>query len=74
MVTAGPISQLLFFHKAIKCELDELCSSAISVQRQGGRNAQGLLERYEFIRMVYKYHSIAEDDVRIFYTRKVPPN
>lgn len=67
-VLQGPISQLLFFHKAIKCELDHLCTSAIAVQREGGRDAKSLLERYEFIRLVYKYHSIAEDDVRLYWT------
>ncbi|CAI5534729.1 unnamed protein product, partial [Closterium sp. Naga37s-1] len=71
-LASSPISHLLFFHKAIKAELDKLHTTALALER-GGKDTQLLLERYEFLRNVYKryrflsdicvFHSTAEDQV-----------
>ncbi|CAN6451570.1 unnamed protein product [Victoria cruziana] len=57
----SPILMFLFFHKAIKTELDRLHQAALDFATGGDIDA--LLARYHFLRMIYKNHVIAEDEV-----------
>lgn len=63
LLGVSPISQLIFFHKAIKAELNAFHRSAVALRRGAGAEAHAFLDRYRFIRAVYKYHSWAEDEV-----------
>ena len=58
----SPILIFLFFHKAIRSELDGLHSAAIAFATTGG-DIKPLLERYQFFRSIYKHHCNAEDEV-----------
>ncbi|GAV65874.1 Hemerythrin domain-containing protein/zf-CHY domain-containing protein/zf-RING_2 domain-containing protein [Cephalotus follicularis] len=61
----SPILIFLFFHKAIKSELDglHLAAMAFATNRDGGGDIGSLLERYHFLRAIYKHHCNAEDEV-----------
>ncbi|KAF9677368.1 hypothetical protein SADUNF_Sadunf08G0100400 [Salix dunnii] len=58
----SPILIFLFFHKAIRSELDGLHSAAIAFATTGG-DIKPLIERYHFFRSIYKHHCNAEDEV-----------
>lgn len=61
----SPILIFLFFHKAIKSELDGLhrAAMAFATNLGGGGDINKLLERYHFFRAIYKHHCNAEDEV-----------
>ncbi|GAY47569.1 hypothetical protein CUMW_105410 [Citrus unshiu] len=61
----SPILIFLFFHKAIKSELDGLHRAAVAFATNlaGGGDINKLLERYHFFRAIYKHHCNAEDEV-----------
>ncbi|OIT05344.1 PREDICTED: zinc finger protein BRUTUS [Nicotiana attenuata] len=59
----SPILFFLFFHKAIRLELDALHRSALAYATGQLADIQPLLKRYRFLRSVYKHHSHAEDEV-----------
>ncbi|PQQ01183.1 uncharacterized protein Pyn_18684 [Prunus yedoensis var. nudiflora] len=56
-------SDFLFFHKAIRKELDALHRSAMAFATGKRTDIRPLLERYHFLRSIYKHHSNAEDEV-----------
>uniref|UniRef100_A0A6N2N359 Hemerythrin-like domain-containing protein n=2 Tax=Salix viminalis TaxID=40686 RepID=A0A6N2N359_SALVM len=58
----SPILIFLFFHKAIRSELDGLHRAAIAFATTGG-DIKPLLERYHLFRSIYKHHCNAEDEV-----------
>ena len=58
-----PILEFLFFHKAIKAELERLYADALAVENGGEEEFLVLHDRYEFLRFVYTQHSNAEDEV-----------
>ncbi|KAJ6387263.1 hypothetical protein OIU78_017053 [Salix suchowensis] len=62
--TKSPILIFLYFHKAIRNELDSLHRLALAFAT-GHQNVEikPLFQRYRFLRLVYKYHSNAEDEV-----------
>jgi zinc finger-like protein len=62
-VRRSPILIFLFFHKAIRNELDALHRSAMAFATGKRSDIRPLLERYHFLRSVYKHHSNAEDEV-----------
>lgn len=64
----SPILIFLFFHKAIKSELDCLhrAAMAFATNSEGGGDISSLLERYHFFRAIYKHHCNAEDEVSRF--------
>ena len=70
-VRRSPILIFLFFHKAIRNELDALHRSAMAFATGKRSDIRPLLERYHFLRSVYKHHSNAEDEVHfllfVFY-------
>ncbi|KAG6601280.1 Zinc finger protein BRUTUS, partial [Cucurbita argyrosperma subsp. sororia] len=61
----SPILIFVFFHKAIRAELDRFHRDAIefATNQQSGGDIGPLLQRYHFLRAVYKHHCNAEDEV-----------
>lgn len=57
-----PILIFLFFHKAIRSELEGLHRDAMAFATGAG-DIKPLLERYHFLRAIYKHHCNAEDEV-----------
>ncbi|KAL5726400.1 hypothetical protein ACHQM5_009446 [Ranunculus cassubicifolius] len=53
----------LFFHKAIRSELDGLHRAAMAFATEPEGNIQPLVQRYHFLRGIYKHHCNAEDEV-----------
>ncbi|KAK9277135.1 hypothetical protein L1049_006674 [Liquidambar formosana] len=59
----SPILIFLYFHKAIRSELDGLHRAAIAFATHQESDIKPLLERYHFLRAIYKHHCNAEDVV-----------
>ncbi|KAM6562011.1 hypothetical protein CsatB_022009 [Cannabis sativa] len=61
----SPVLIFLLFHKAIRSELDVLHRTAVGLATNHGNGAdvKPLLERYHFLRSIYKHHCNAEDEV-----------
>ncbi|KAL0538735.1 hypothetical protein IC582_022892 [Cucumis melo] len=61
----SPILIFLFFHKAIRAELDHFHTDAVqfATNHQTTGDISPLLHRYHFLRAVYKHHCKAEDEV-----------
>ncbi|KAM7479689.1 hypothetical protein LguiA_027902 [Lonicera macranthoides] len=59
----SPILFFLFFHKAIRMELDALHRSAMAFATRQLLDLHPLLDRYRFLRSIYQHHSSAEDEV-----------
>lgn len=64
----SPVLFFLHFHKGIRLELDELQRSAMAFATGHMADIQPLIERYHFVRSVYKHHSNAEDEVDFYKT------
>ncbi|THG00332.1 hypothetical protein TEA_030056 [Camellia sinensis var. sinensis] len=62
-VLKSPILIFLYFHKAIRLELDKLQRSAMALATGQLADIQPLVERYHMVRSIYKHHSNAEDEV-----------
>lgn len=65
-LTDAPILLLVYFHKALRAELVELRRLAITTLERGYHDHELILElqrRFEFLKLVYKYHCAAEDEV-----------
>lgn len=62
---SSPIRIFLFFHKAIRAELDELHRTALALATNGsGGDIKQLVEKCHLLRSIYKHHCNAEDEVR----------
>ncbi|KAL3695707.1 hypothetical protein R1sor_009783 [Riccia sorocarpa] len=61
--SSPPLVELLFFHKAIRAELARLHQDALAVEEGSETEIRALLDRYHFLRAIYKHHSRAEDEV-----------
>ncbi|KAF8399097.1 hypothetical protein HHK36_014963 [Tetracentron sinense] len=59
----SPIRIFLFFHKAIRSELDGLHRAAMAFATEQHGDIGPLFERYHFLRSIYKHHCNAEDEV-----------
>lgn len=61
----SPILIFVFFHKAIRAELDRFHrdSMEFATNQQSGGDIAPLLQRYHFLRALYKHHCNAEDEV-----------
>lgn len=59
----SPILFFLFFHQAIRSELEALHRSALAFATGQLADIKPLVERYRFLRLIYKHHSNAEDEV-----------
>lgn len=62
----SPILIFLFFHKAIRNELDVLHRLAMAFATGDRSDIHPLPERYHFLSSIYRHHSNAEDEVRNF--------
>lgn len=61
---SSPIRIFLFFHKAIRAELDGLHQTALALATNGsGGDIKQLMEKCHFLRSIYKHHCNAEDEV-----------
>ncbi|KAK2972912.1 hypothetical protein RJ640_026664 [Escallonia rubra] len=58
----SPIRIFLLFHKAIRSELDALHRTAVAFATDRLEDIRPLLERYHFLRSIYKHHCNAEDE------------
>lgn len=67
MEVVSPILIFLFFHKAIRNELDVLHRSAMAFATGKRSDILPLLERYHFLRSIYMHHSNAEDEVHFLW-------
>ncbi|KAL2558991.1 zinc finger protein-related [Forsythia ovata] len=63
--SSSPIRIFLFFHKAIRAELDGLHRAVLALDnnRGGDEDIKQLMEKYHFLRPIYKHHCNAEDEV-----------
>ncbi|KAG6554197.1 hypothetical protein Mapa_004113 [Marchantia paleacea] len=61
--SSSPLVEFLFFHKAIRAELARLHEDALAVEQGSETEIRALLDRYHFLRAIYKHHSRAEDEV-----------
>lgn len=61
----SPILIFLFFHKAIRNELDVLHRLAMSFATGNRSDIRPLFDRYHFLNSIYRHHSNAEDEVQI---------
>ncbi|XVF12013.1 hypothetical protein REPUB_Repub08aG0078000 [Reevesia pubescens] len=65
----APILLLIYFHTAIRAELAELRRVAVAAAADGKSDSHlrefraELSRRFEFLKLVYKYHCAAEDEV-----------
>lgn len=64
--SSSPIRIFLYFHKAIRAELDGLhrAAMALATNRSGGDIKQ-LMEKCHFLRSIYKHHCNAEDEASL---------
>lgn len=62
----SPILIFLIFHKAIKSELEGLHRDAVDFATNQRSDIAPLLERYHFLRSIYRHHCNAEDEVFFF--------
>lgn len=62
----APILLLVYFHKALRAEFTELRRIAVEAS-ESCSHGEGLVielrRRFEFLKLFYKYHSAAEDEV-----------
>lgn len=63
----APILVLDFFHKALRAEFDQLRRIVVEAAEKTGPYSDHLVtdlrNRFEFLKLFYKYHSAAEDEV-----------
>ncbi|KAK9115024.1 hypothetical protein Syun_021821 [Stephania yunnanensis] len=59
----SPILIFLFFHKAIRSELDGVHRAAVAFAADATGDIRPLFERALFLRAIYKHHCHAEDEV-----------
>lgn len=70
----APILLLVCFHKALRTELAEVRRLSLSALESGSHDHDLILDlrrRFEFLKLAYKYHCSAEDEV-IFLALKCP--
>ena len=63
-IYSSPIYELKFFHTAIRAELDNLHQDAMALESGADKEIWDLLQKYHFLRRVYRHHSSGEDEVR----------
>ncbi|KAJ0257348.1 Zinc finger protein BRUTUS-like [Hirschfeldia incana] len=59
----SPILLFVYFHKAFRAQLAELQRLAGDEVRDGSHLAVELRRKFDFLKLVYTYHSAAEDEV-----------
>lgn len=66
----APILLFVYFHKAIRAELAELRRAAVVASELGSYDRQLILEllrRFQFLKLVNKYHCATEDEVCLHF-------
>lgn len=66
----NPILVLVYFHKALRAEFAELRHIAVEALESGTHGGDLLVllrKRFEFLKLFYKYHSAAEDEVNSIF-------
>lgn len=66
----NPILVLVYFHKALRAEFAELRRIAVEALESGRHGVELLVllrKRFEFLKLFYKYHSAAEDEVNSIF-------
>jgi zinc finger protein-like protein len=58
-----PILIFLYFHKAIRSELDRIHRSAVALATDGAGQVEALTDKCRFLSNIYKHHCKAEDAV-----------
>lgn len=64
----APILLFVCFHKALRSELSELRQLAVAASEGDSQDRELVLElrqRFEFLKLVCKYHTAAEDEVTL---------
>lgn len=67
----APVLFFVYFHKAFRAQLVELRRLASDADESGSFSvdlAGELCRKFEFLKLVYKYHSAAEDEVRFVFS------
>lgn len=67
----APILLFVYFHKALRAELADLRRMAVTALERVSYDRELILElhrRFEFLKLVYKYHCATEDEVSLTYT------
>lgn len=59
----SPILLFVYFHKAFRAQLAELHRLAGDRVKTGSYLAVELRRKFDYLKLVYKYHSAAEDEV-----------
>lgn len=65
----APVLFFVYCHKAFRAQLVDLrrfATDAAEADSFSGDLAVELSRKFEFLKLVYKYHSAAEDEVRFF--------
>ena len=65
-LTEAPILLLIKFHRALRLEVADLRRVTLAAAESGGYGGEfvsGLIRRVEFLKLAYKYHCAAEDEV-----------
>lgn len=60
----SPVLLFVYFHKAFRAQLAELQRLVGNEVRDGSHLAVELRRKFDFLKLVYMYHSAAEDEVR----------
>lgn len=60
---SSPLIFFLFFHKAIRSELDRLHRAAVALAADGVGDVESVSRRCRFLFSMYQHHSNAEDEV-----------
>jgi hypothetical protein len=66
--TETPVLIFLYFHKAIRAELEALHGAAVLLATERTGDVAALAERCRFFFNIYKHHCDAEDAVRMLAT------
>jgi hypothetical protein len=66
--TETPVLIFLYFHKAIRAELDALHGAAVLLATERTGDVEMLAKRCRFFFNIYKHHCDAEDAVRVLAT------
>jgi zinc finger protein-like protein len=61
----SPVLIFLYFHKAIRAELEGLHAAAVRLATERAGDVAALAERCRFFFSIYKHHCDAEDAVRL---------
>lgn len=65
LLAESPVLFFVLSHKAVEIELAQIRGVAVEALDNGGEVVDQLCSRLHFLKLVYKYHCAAEDEVNI---------